>query len=101
MPLQVITARFRAAAILAVLGVSLAGQTPAPAKHAKVNLVDINRASRKTLMGLPGIDGAQADRIIAGRPYPIKEQLVTGNVLLLEKYQAIRAMITVGVPKKQ
>ena len=31
--------------------------------------MNVNRASKRDLETLPGIDGAAADRIIAGRPY--------------------------------
>ena len=36
---------------------------------AKVKLVDINSASKAELKKLPGINDAEADKIIAGRPY--------------------------------
>jgi competence protein ComEA len=35
-------------------------------------LVDINSASKAELKALPGIGDAEADRIIAARPYPSK-----------------------------
>ncbi len=44
-------------------------------------LVDINSASRKDLMALPGIGAAEADRIIACRPFLTKADLVTKKVL--------------------
>jgi hypothetical protein len=43
--------------------------------------VDINSAGRKELMALPGIGAAEADRIIANRPYLTKTELVTKGVL--------------------
>ena len=43
--------------------------------------VDINSAGRKELMTLPGIGAAEADKIIANRPYLTKTELVTKGVL--------------------
>ncbi|MDE2371242.1 MAG: helix-hairpin-helix domain-containing protein [Burkholderiales bacterium] len=56
-------------------------------------LVDINGADRKTLMTLPGIGAAEADKIIAGRPYLSKAFLVTKKVLPMDVYQGIRGAI--------
>jgi hypothetical protein len=43
--------------------------------------VDINSATRKELMTLPGVGRAEADKIIANRPYLTKTELVTKGVL--------------------
>lgn len=60
-------------------------------------LVDINRASRRQLKTLPGIGDAQADRIVAGRPYGSKADLVATKVIPAGTYLAIRRLI-VAVP---
>lgn len=44
-------------------------------------LVDINSAPASELMTLPDISRAQADKIIANRPYLSKAELVTKNVM--------------------
>jgi DNA uptake protein ComE-like DNA-binding protein len=44
-------------------------------------LVDINSAPASELMTLPGVGRAQADKIIANRPYLSKAELVTKNVM--------------------
>jgi len=109
--------RSLAGALLGTCGLFLAAQTPAPApapapatawvptphkakpvrpakpKPAKVALIDVNSAPKATLMTLPGIDSAAADKIIAGRPYVSKARLVTGNILPMATFQAIRARI--------
>lgn len=64
--------------------------TPAKKASASVKLVDINAAGRKELKTLPGIGDAEADRIIAGRPYLSKAELVAKNVLPMGPYQSIK-----------
>src|SRR5262249_45006189 len=39
--------------------------------------LDLNSASKDDLMGLPGIDAADADKIIAGRPYDSPNDLLS------------------------
>jgi hypothetical protein len=56
---------------------------------AKVKLVDINSAGKKELMTLPGIKEAEAEKIIAGRPYLSKAHLVTHDVLSQAAYMGI------------
>lgn len=66
------------------------------ARPAKVKTVDINNAGKAELKTLPGIGGAQADKIIAGRPYLSKADLVTDNILPGAVYEAIKGRVTVG-----
>lgn len=56
-------------------------------------LVDINRASRAQLKTLPGIGNAEADRIVAGRPYLSKADLVSNQVLPAGVYLSIKTRI--------
>ena len=58
--------------------VPTAGQ--APASPAPAKRIDINSASRAQLKTLPGIGDAEADRIIAARPYPSKAKLGADKV---------------------
>lgn len=60
---------------------------------AKIKLVDINSASKKELKTLPGISDAEADRIIAGRPYLTKAHLVTHNVLSAGVYENLKKVV--------
>jgi len=61
--------------------------------------VDINSANRAQLKRLPGIGDAEAERIVAGRPYLSKADLVTRQVLPAGVFQSIRHRI-VAVQKK-
>jgi hypothetical protein len=70
---------------------STAGKKGAPA--APVKPIDINSASRAQLKTLPGIGDAEADKIIAGRPYLSKVHLVTEAGLPLGVYLSIRRQI--------
>jgi DNA uptake protein ComE-like DNA-binding protein len=77
-------------------GKAKAAATKVPAKS---KLVDINNAGKDELKALPGISDALADKIIAGRPYGSKADLVSHGILLGGPYQTIRKSLSVGKPK--
>ena len=57
------------------------------------NLVDINSATKDQLSALPGIGDKYSDKIIAGRPYANKSQLVSKKVIPQGVYNKISGMI--------
>jgi len=57
------------------------------------DLVDINSATKAQLSALPGIGDKYSDKIIAGRPYANKSQLVSKKVLPQGVYNKISSMI--------
>ena len=60
---------------------------------AKIKPVDINSAGKAELKKLQGIGDAEADRIIAGRPYLSKAHLVTRKVIPQGIYEQIKRQI--------
>ncbi|MBV8819658.1 MAG: helix-hairpin-helix domain-containing protein [Acidobacteriaceae bacterium] len=51
--------------------------------------VNINKAPKEQLLTLPGITAAQADAIIAGRPYDNAGQLMHRRILPKKEYDRI------------
>lgn len=62
-------------------------------KTGEAALVDLNTATIEQLKSLPGIGDAYAKKIVEGRPYKMKNQLVTKNVLSQSQYDKIKDAI--------
>jgi DNA uptake protein ComE-like DNA-binding protein len=58
--------------------------------------VDLNKASKEDLSGLPGITNQKADRIIAERPYASTHQLVTRHLLSEDEYAQVQDSVVVA-----
>src|SRR5437763_1487340 len=71
---------------------------PKTAAAATTGLVDINSASEKELKDLPGIGDAYAAKIIAGRPYRGKNQLIQKKIIPESTYDKIKDQIVAKQP---
>lgn len=92
-----------AALLAAMLTAGLPAQAMPSARPSRVEptpdkLVDLNSASIAELKTLPGIGDAEAEKIIAQRPYLTKTELVSKGVLPAGPYVSVKNKV-VAMPK--
>jgi competence protein ComEA len=58
------------------------------------NQLDLNAATKDQLLSLPGVTAAEADRVIAGRPYSETGDLVTRRIMRKTEYDKIANRLT-------
>ncbi len=56
--------------------------------------LDLNIATREQLLSLPGVTAAEADRVIAGRPYNEPGEVVTRSIMTKVEYDKIADRVT-------
>ena len=93
----------RALAIAVALLFAVPGRSWVPTAQAaskKAEKLDINTASEAQLKELPGIGEAYSKKIVAGRPYANKTQLLSKKVVPQATYDKIVDKVIAKQPKK-
>ncbi|HEX4460009.1 MAG TPA: helix-hairpin-helix domain-containing protein [Polyangia bacterium] len=68
-------------------------------KSKRAGMLDINTATNDQLKALPGITDDQVKKIVAGRPYTGKDQLLKQNIVDKDEYAKLRPLIIAKQPK--
>ena len=79
--------------------VPAAKTAPAAKKAHMAKEVDINTASVDELKALPGVGDAYAQKIVAGRPYKGRNELLDRKIVPADVYAKIRLQIKARQPK--
>ncbi len=94
-----------AASLLFILSIPVLAHNNAPATQgtksaapASGNLVDLNTATKEQLDALPGIGAVYSQKIIDGRPYHAKTDLVKKKIIPQATYNKIKDLVIAKQP---
>jgi competence protein ComEA len=91
--LRVLVAVFLLLAVVGAASFAPLSSSIVIAATEKADLFDINTATAEQLKALPGIGEAYTEKIIKGRPYARKDELVQKKILPRATYEGIKYKI--------